>query len=81
MCNREKAQKGLKEIKEAILSELENNYDGLKNKEIVKRLGLHSDYENKHKNFLSYSILGILLSEKKIVYSGQGRNKRYKLVT
>jgi len=62
----EKAQLGLKFIKEAIIEFVKANPTGIKNADSAKYLGLHSDYGGGSKDYLSYSILGILLKEGKI---------------
>ena len=62
----EKAQNGLKLLKEAILELLEQNADGLTNAKIAKMLDIKSDYQGVQKDYLSWSILGLLLNEGKI---------------
>ena len=42
--NHAKAQGALAVLKEAVLAELESSANGLTNADIVKRLGLESDY-------------------------------------
>jgi uncharacterized protein len=75
--NRSKAQAALDELKAAVLAEIAASERGLTNAEIVKRLGLESAYEGKNRNYLSWSILGLLLSEKSVRYRGVGHRKRY----
>ena len=58
--NHDKARGGLELIKEAILSELKAHPHGMTNAEIVHQLGLESDFEGQNRNYLSWSILGIL---------------------
>jgi hypothetical protein len=60
-----------------VLAEIEGSERALSNAEIVQRLALESDYEGKNKNYLSWSILGLLLAEKKIRYRGSRQQKRY----
>lgn len=72
-----KAQSALKALKDAVLSEIDDSPKGLTNAEIVKRLGLASEYEGKNRNYLSWSMLGLLLNEGKVRYHGSGRGKRY----
>jgi uncharacterized protein len=75
--NYEKAQAGLKEIKEAILGELKQHPGGMSNAEIVLTLGLESDFEGQNRNYLSWSLLGLLIAEGKVTYSGQRQGRRY----
>jgi hypothetical protein len=41
--------------------------DGLRNSEIADLLGIRSDYQGEQKDYLSWSILGLLLNEGKVV--------------
>jgi len=62
----EKAQMGLELIKSAVMELAKANPDGIKNSDAAKYLGLQSDYGGGSKDYLSYSILGILMKEGKI---------------
>ena len=62
----EKAQMGLELIKAAIMELAKANPDGIKNSDAAKYLGLQSDYGGGSKDYLSYSILGILMKEGRI---------------
>lgn len=62
----EKAQIGLSLLKEAVLELAQANPEGISNADAASVLGLRSDYRGKQKDYLSYSILGILLGEGKI---------------
>ena len=73
----EKAQLGLGFLKNAILNLIECNKQGLTNSDIAAALGLRSDYEGRQKDYLSYSIIGLLLREKKIKHVKVGNNKKY----
>ena len=73
MTPEEKAQKGLSLIKEAILDLLAMHLNGLRNCEIATKLNIQSDYLGSNKDFLSWSVLGILLNDKMIVR----KEKRY----
>lgn len=77
MSNYEKAQSGLKAIKEAVVEELKQHPDGMSNAELVITLGLESDFEGQNRNYLSWSIHGILISEGKVKYSGLRQSRRY----
>jgi hypothetical protein len=75
--NRGKAQSALKDLKEAVLPEIDSSEHGLTNAELVKRIELASDYEGKNKNYLSWSILGLLLAERGVRYRGASQRNRY----
>ena len=62
----EKAQMGLELVKSAVMELAKANPDGIKNSDAAKYLGLQSDYGGGSKDYLSYSILGILMKEGKI---------------
>lgn len=63
----EQAQQGLELIKEAILGILEQKSDGLRNAEIAELLEIRSDYQGEQKDYLSWSVIGLLLNEGKVV--------------
>lgn len=77
--NHEKSQEGLEMIKAAILSELGHHPHGMTNAEITHQLGLESDSDGKMRNYLCWSILGILLGEGKIRSKHEGRKRTYHL--
>jgi len=62
MGTKDSAQQGLDLIKNAILTELRREKDGLRNAELAERLGLRSDIRGKQKDYITYSILGLLLT-------------------
>jgi len=62
----EKAQMGLEFIKSAVMELAKANPKGIKNSDAAKYLGLQSDYGGGSKDYLSYSILGILMKEGRI---------------
>ena len=74
-ASRAMAQKGLELIEEAIIRLLEHNPQGLRNIEITDALGLRSDFQGRHRNYLTYSVLGILLDKGKVVRDEE--NRRY----
>jgi uncharacterized protein len=63
---REKAQLGLRFLKDATLELAQANKQGVTNSEIAKALGLQSDYLGGSKDYLSWSILGLLMREGRI---------------
>lgn len=63
---REKAQIGLGLLKGAILELAKANPAGVSNSDAASLLGLRSDYGGGSKDYLSYSILGLLMREGKL---------------
>lgn len=66
----EKAQIGLHFIKAAILELIRINPEGITNADAASLLGLRSDYRGRQRDYLSYSVLGLLLRESKIRRQG-----------
>ena len=62
----EKAQLGLDLLKESILELASANPDGIRNADAVSHLGLQSDHDGQQRNYLSWSVLGILMREGKV---------------
>jgi hypothetical protein len=60
---KEKAQLGLALLKESMLEFARANSGGISNAEAASLLGLRSDYGGGSKDYLSYSVLGILMRE------------------
>ena len=63
---REKAQVGLSLLKDAVLELAKANPSGISNSDAASLLGLRSDYGGGSKDYLSYSLLGILMREGKL---------------
>jgi uncharacterized protein len=59
----ERAQLGLGLLKSAIMELAKANPEGITNSDAASLLGLRSDYRGKQKDYLSYSVLGLLLRE------------------
>jgi hypothetical protein len=72
----ERAQIGLNLIKSAIVELAEANPDGITNADSASLLGLRSDYRGRQKDYLSYSILGLLMREGKIFRDGSKHKAR-----
>lgn len=68
----ERAQLGLEMLKAAIFELVRANSAGVTNSDAASLLGLRSDYRGRQKDYLSYSVLGLLLREGKIARSGEG---------
>ena len=62
----ERAQLGLELLKTAILELSRANPDGITNSDAASILGLRSDYRGKQKDYLTYSVIGLLMREGKI---------------
>lgn len=62
----ERAQLGLELLKTAILELARANPEGISNSDAASLLGLRSDYRGRQKDYLSYSVLGLLLREGKV---------------
>lgn len=71
----EKAQMGLELLKSAIKELADVNPNGIRNSDAAKYLGLQSDYGGGSKDYLSYSIIGLLMKEGKLVRIGKGFHK------
>lgn len=63
----ERAQLGLQLMKTAIVELAKANPVGITNSDAASLLGLRSDYRGRQKDYLSYSVLGLLLREGKVV--------------
>ena len=73
---REKAQIGLGLIKDAIIQLAKANRTGVTNADVAKALGLQSDYAGGSKDYLSFSLIGILMRNgllKRDASLGKGR--------
>lgn len=76
----EKAQLGLQLLKDSILALAEENPDGVTNSDCAHYLGLQSDNEGKQQDYLTYSVLGLLIKEGALTSSKVGRRRKYKKV-
>lgn len=63
---KEKAQLGLTLLKEAVLELAKANPSGITNSDTASVLGLRSDYGGGSKDYLSYSLIGLLMREGKL---------------
>ena len=62
----EQAQLGLAMLKNAVTKLIDANADGVTNSDVAALLGLRSDYRGRQKDYLSYSVLGLLLREGRV---------------
>ncbi|RZR04785.1 GIY-YIG nuclease family protein [Vibrio vulnificus] len=74
----EKAQLGLKLIKDSITSLSEENPDGITNSDCAHYLGLQSDNQGNQQDYLTYSVLGVLLKEGILESVSEGNRRIYK---
>jgi len=72
-----KAQFGRDLIMEAVIQVLESANHSMSHAEIVHALGIPSDFEGQNSNYLSWSILGLLVNEGTIEYSGDRHQRVY----
>jgi hypothetical protein len=70
---KERAQLGLSMLKEAVLEFVKANPNGVSNAETASLLGLRSEYGGGSKDYLSYSVLGILMREGKVARGAASR--------
>lgn len=62
----ERAQLGLDLLKKSIMELAESSSKGITNADAASLLGLRSDYQGKQKDYLSYSVIGLLMREGKL---------------
>lgn len=63
----EKSQMALELLKAAVMELAKANPSGISNSDAAKYLGLQSDYGGGSKDYLSYSIFGLLMKEGRLV--------------
>jgi len=71
MQAKETGHQGLNLLKAAILQCLKDHPDGLRNADIADMLDMHSDYLGGQKDYLTWSVLGLLLNEQKVLRKGR----------
>lgn len=59
----EKAQMALELLKSSVMELAKSNPSGISNSDAAKYLGLQSDYGGGSKDYLSYSVIGLLMKE------------------
>jgi hypothetical protein len=72
---KEKSQLGLRMLKEAVLELAQANAEGVTNSEVVKTLGLQSDYAGGSKDYLSWSLLELLMREGRMARVDKKKHK------
>ena len=76
----EKAQLGLSLLKDAVYELVKANKNGISNSDAASILGLRSDYNGNQKDYISYSVLGLLLREKKIMREKRANKISHKVI-
>ena len=71
----EKAQVALELLKSAVLELAQANPEGITNSDTAKTLGLQSNYLGGSKDYLSWSLLGLLMQEGKMIRGEQKKHK------
>lgn len=69
----EKAPLALASMKDAVLELAKANAKGITNSDAASALGLRSDYGGGSKDYLSYSVLGLLIREGKLARASHGK--------
>jgi hypothetical protein len=70
----EKSQMALELMKAAVMELAKANPTGITNSDAAKYLGLQSDYGGGSKDYLSYSVIGLLMKEGRLV---RNQNKKH----
>lgn len=71
----EKAQVGLDLLKSAIFELAQANPEGITNADASKSLGLQSDYAGGSKDYLTWSVIGILMREGRMARGEQRKHR------
>jgi hypothetical protein len=69
-----KAAMGLALLKEAMLEYLDGCPEGARNHELAVELGLESSHEGRQRDYLTYSVLGILMKDARVRKVRRGGN-------
>lgn len=70
----EKAQMALELMKSAVMELAKANPSGISNSDAAKYLGLQSDYGGGSKDYLSYSVIGLLMKEGRLQRTGNRKH-------
>ena len=71
----EKAQMGLDLLKSAVMELALANAEGVTNSDVTHTLGLQSDYKSGSKDYLSWSLLGLLMREGRMIRVDKKKHK------
>ena len=64
-------------LREAIIETIKEHPDGIGNSDIARQLELESDFEGRQKDYLSWSIIGLLVNEGKVLHKKVGNRRLY----
>ncbi|MBC3216696.1 GIY-YIG nuclease family protein [Serratia fonticola] len=73
----EKAQLGLKLLKESVYSLAEENPKGVTNSDCAHYLGLQSEHDGSQRDYLTYSLLGLLKKEGALIDKKDKQRRKY----
>ena len=73
----EKSKQAVALPKDAVVETIKRNPNGIGNSDIARHLQMESDFEGSQKNYLSWSIIGLLVNEGKVKYKKVGSRKLY----
>jgi hypothetical protein len=71
------AQRGLGMIRRAIRELLGGYPNGLTNYQVAQQLGIEVSFGGSHKNYLTYSVLQLMVQEGEVASKKVGRNRLY----
>ena len=71
MSAKEKAETGVAMLKDAIQELLIHHPEGLRNVDVAEKLDLRSGQKGSQKDYLSWSLLGLMVEEGRIVKGGR----------
>ena len=77
MTPQQQSQRALQLLKQAVLDYLQSQPDGVTNADVARSLKLESDFQGQQKNYLSWSVLGLLVNEGKVRFEKVGRSRIY----
>lgn len=77
---KEKAQLGLALLKESVLELAKANPKGVTNSDAASLLGLRSDYGGGSKDYLSYSVMGLLMRDGKLERDSTSRKHMARVI-
>ncbi len=77
MTPKQKATAALRDLEDSVCEYIAEHPEGVRNADIAEALNLHSNFEGKNCDYLSWSILGLLLDAKRVRYVRQGNRRVY----
>ncbi len=80
MVATEKAREGLRLLEQAVLEALAGREDGYYNSELARALDIESSHGGRHDKYLTYSVLGGLISKGLVTTEKRGSRIYYQAV-